>query len=296
MSQQSKDALSDISTTSTANIDRARTALFVPATRPDRIAKAFAAGADAVIVDLEDAVAPEAKAEARATLGEVLSNPGEFGLETAEDARQTLTVRLNSPLSDEGARDREWLASGVLDSGGLDSVLIAKAESSQEVDLVAQALGASATTILPLVESPAGVVAAQELAAHPRVSRLALGAIDLALELGCEPRSTTVDYVRAQLVIASALAGKQGPLDSPSPEFKDDELVRSDTEHAKRSGCTGKLCIHPRQVVIVADVFAPSDEELDWARRVLEVGTLGQVDGQMVDRPVILRAQRILGV
>lgn len=308
MSQTERNEAIDILNIQSARIDLARTALFVPATRPERIAKAFAADADAVIVDLEDAVAPAAKAEARETLTRVFDNPAEFGLTAQEEnsAPHTLTVRFNPPTSAEGIKDIEWLETLLTDpscSERLDSIVIAKTETLQELDLVAKVLNASAAprarrvSLVPLIESPAGLVNARDLAAHPRVGRLALGAIDMAVELGCEPRSTTMDYVRAQLVIASALADKQGPIDTPSAEFQDDELVRADTEHAQRSGCTGKLCIHPRQVPIVAAVFAPTEAEIDWARRVLDVEDgLGQVDGQMVDRPVILRARRILGI
>ncbi|MDJ1371963.1 HpcH/HpaI aldolase/citrate lyase family protein [Gulosibacter molinativorax] len=284
-----------------ARLDLARTALFVPATRPERIAKAFAAGADAVIVDLEDAVAADAKGWARDTLTRVFDQPQEFDL---DGAAQPIAIRFSTPSSEDGKQDIDWLESIVTDDARvarLDSIMVAKIETTAELDLVAKVLDASSAaagvSLVPLIESPAGIVNAAELATHPRVSRLGLGAIDMAVELGCEVRSTTMDYVRAQLVIACALAGKQGPLDSPSAEFKDDELVRSDTEQVKRAGCTGKLCIHPRQIPIVAEVFAPTDEEIDWARRVLEVQDgLGQVDGQMVDRPVILRARRILGV
>ncbi|KAB1641206.1 HpcH/HpaI aldolase/citrate lyase family protein [Gulosibacter chungangensis] len=323
MSQTASNDATDILNAAAARIDLARTALFVPATRPERIAKAFDAGADAVIVDLEDAVAPDAKAQARQMLSEVFDAPAEFGLETAvaaepkqptgdgtnviagvrEVAVRKLAVRFSPPASADGRDDLEWLASLLTESAHvswLDAIMVAKAETVVELDQVAAILDAASATgvsIVPLVESPAGLANAPALAAHPRVSRLALGAIDMAVELGCEPRGATMDYVRAQLVVASALAGMQGPLDTPSAEFKDDDLVRADTEHVKRNGCTGKLCIHPRQVPIVAEVFAPTEEEVDWARRVLAVEDgLGQVDGQMVDRPVILRARRILGV
>lgn len=323
MSQTASNDATDIVYAASARIDLARTVLFVPATRPERIAKAFDAGADAVIVDLEDAVAPDAKAQARATLTAVFDAPAEFGLAAvaaAEGEQSTgegtnaasddgtvsarkLAVRFSPPASADGKNDLEWLASLLAEPARaslLDAIMVAKAETVTELDQVAAILDAASATgvsIVPLVESPAGLTNAAALAAHPRVSRLALGAIDMAVELGCEPRGATMNYVRAQLVVASALAGKQGPLDTPSAEFKDDELVRADTEHVKRNGCTGKLCIHPRQVPIIAEVFAPTEDEIDWARRVLAVEDgLGQVDGQMVDRPVILRARRILGV
>lgn len=304
MSDTARNEASNILNSRAALIDLARTALFVPATRPERIAKAFATGANAVIVDLEDAVAADAKSTARETLTAVLENPAEFGL-TADPiggTPQKIAVRMSPPSSEDGAQDLAWLSSALAEparAGRLDAIVIAKAESVADLELVAKILDSAAAaeiSIVPLVESPVGLANAPTLAAHPRVSRLALGAIDMAVELGCEPRGATMDYVRAQLVMACALTGKQGPLDTPSAEFNDDELVRKDTEHVKRNGCTGKLCIHPRQVPIVAEVFAPTEEEITWAHRVLEVKDgLGQVDGQMVDRPVILRARRILG-
>jgi citrate lyase subunit beta/citryl-CoA lyase len=264
-----------------------RAALFVPASSRERHARAFASGADAVILDLEDGVAPALKAEARAGLREALA-------ERVEGCRAV--VRINAPATAAGAADLEELAG--LDA---DAVMVPKADP----DSVALAAGAG-IPIVALVETAAGVLAAERTAAHPAVALLMLGPVDLAAELGCEESADGDELLlaRGQLLLASAAAGLPAPLDGPCLQTRDAAVLELELRRAKRLGFGGKACIHPAQVEATTRAFSPSAEEVEWARRVLAGFEQGierdegvtVVDGQMVDLPVVTRARRILAL
>jgi len=161
-------------------------------------------------------------------------------------------------------------------------------------------LAAGARALLPLVESAAGLAGLPALAAAPGVLRLAFGSIDLQVDLGL--KDATEDELlpfRLQLVLASRLAGIGAPLDGVSTAIDDEARLVQDVQRARRLGFAGKLCIHPRQVAVVNQGLAPSAAELDWARRVLAAagsagGAAVAVDGKMVDKPVLLRAEALL--
>ena len=256
--------------------------LFVPATRPDRFAKALAAGATQVIVDLEDAVAPVDKASARAALAAWLPQ-----------APAPVAVRINSA-------DTPWFADdlALLALPNLAAVMCPKAEATATLAQLAALRPGLA--LLPLVESAAGMANARALAAAPQVLRLAFGSIDLQADLGL--RDATEDELlpfRAELVLATRLAGIAPPLDGVTTAIDNPTLLAQDVARARRLGFGGKLCIHPRQVAGVCQGFAPSADELAWAQRVLQAaghhaGAAVQVDGKMVDKPVLLRAQAIV--
>ena len=260
-----------------------RSYLFVPATRPDRIGKALASGADAVVVDLEDAVAPEAKASARTALGD--------WLRAAFEPAVPLYVRVNGADTDWFDADlalcreaRERLA----------GIVLPKAERTDHI-----ARTAAVAPVLPLIESAHGIAAAAVLAGAPGVQRLLFGAIDFALDLGIADEREGLLPFRSQLVLASRLAGLPPPVDGVTTATGDDALVAADTQYARRLGFGAKLCIHPRQVAPVHDAFAPTPAEAEWARRVLAAaatagGAAVAMDGRMIDRPVVLAAQRIL--
>lgn len=259
-----------------------RSALFVPADAVDKHARAFASGADAVIVDLEDAVALEAKEGARAGLVETL----------ADRAGPSLAlVRINSPLTEHGRGDLE-----AVPQMGADGVVVPKADPES-----IEAAAGLGLPLVALVETAAGVLRAAETAAHPAVSVLMLGPVDLSLELGVKeaPGGEELSLARGQLALAAAAAGKAGPLDGPCVLPRDGEALALEIERAQRAGFAGKSCIHPAQVEPVNAAFSPSEEEVAWARRVLDAfgdGAAGALalDGEMIDLPVAERARRIL--
>ncbi|MFP5406675.1 MAG: HpcH/HpaI aldolase/citrate lyase family protein [Gammaproteobacteria bacterium] len=272
-----------------------RSLLFVPGNRPDRFEKALACGADSVIIDLEDAVAPQAKDEARGTLTAWLAKGAGGRRGASAEARgnrePAVLVRLN------GA-DTPWFEQDLALCGqpGVAGVMLPKAEGGATLAALREA---GARVLLPLVESAAGFTALGAIAAAPGVERLAFGSIDFQVDLGMrDAREEELLYFRSQLVLASRLAGLAPPVDGVSTAIDDAASLEDDTLRARRLGFGGKLCIHPRQVAPIHRALRPSDEQLDWARRVLAADAASpgaaQLDGRMVDRPVVLQAQRLL--
>lgn len=270
---------------------RATTFLFVPATRPERIAKALASGAGAVIVDLEDAVAPDDKAAARTALLAAIQT-------LAREQRGRLLVRTNAAGTPWHADDVAAVAACV--AQGLAGAMVAKAESAAVLQAMARALGPQGL-LLPLVESNAGLDALDALARAPQVVRLAFGHLDFQVDLGmaCGADEAELLPVRLALVRASRRAGLAAPVDGVTTATDDSERLARDTARSRRMGFGAKLCIHPAQVLPVQAAFAPSPEELAWARRVLEAapahgGAVFRLDGRMVDAPVLALAARLV--
>jgi citrate lyase subunit beta/citryl-CoA lyase len=248
--------------------------LFVPADRPERFAKALASGAGAVIVDLEDAVAPAAKADARSALAAWLDGP----------AATPVVMRIN-------AAGTLWFANDLrlARHPAVAAVVVPKAEDAGLLATVAKPL-------LPLVESAAGFDALREIAAEPGVRRLLFGSIDFQADLGIEGDDDALLLFRSQLVLVSRRDGLAAPVDGVTTAVDDEAAVTHDTLRARRLGFGAKLCIHPRQVAVVNRAFRPSDAEADWARRVLAATAAGgvvTVDGKMVDAPVLLRVRAL---
>jgi (S)-citramalyl-CoA lyase len=263
-----------------------RSALFVPGNRPERFAKALASGADAVIIDFEDAVPPADKALAREHLQAFLKqNP---------DAR--LLVRINAAGTDEHEADLELCRQ----QPGVSAVMLPKAESAAQVNHVAT----SGKPVWPIIESALGVLAIGAIAACKGVQRLTFGALDLALDLGWKVGSpgaeTLFDQTRFALLLHSRVNDLPPPLDSVYPSFEDDAGFGAAMRRARDMGMGGALCIHPRQVPVVHTALAPSAEELAWAHRVLSAAESGEaafkVNGEMVDAPVLSRARRLLAM
>ncbi len=255
-----------------------RSYLFVPGSRPERFDKALGAGADAVIVDLEDAVPMQDKAGARAALARWLA------------PSHTVVVRINAP-------DTEWFGDdlALCASPGVAAVIVPKAEHVQSLQQVARV--APGRAILPLIESAAGFDAMRALASCDGVQRLVFGSIDFQLDLGIQDDELL--FYRSQIVLVSRLANRAAPVDGVTAAFDDDAALQRDTERARRFGFGAKLCIHPRQIAGVNRGLSPSDADVAWARRVVEAADRAQgaavaVDGKMIDRPVILRAQALL--
>lgn len=254
--------------------------LFVPASRPERIAKALDAGADAVIVDLEDAVAPADKDNARAALVAAL------------DPARPVMLRVN-------AADTAWFPADLelLAHPGIAAVVLPKAEHAEDVAVVHRASGGK--PVLPLIESALGFEQRLSLAHAEGVQRLAFGHIDFQADMNMRATEDELLPFRVALVLASRLADIEPPIDGVTTALDDAELLRIDVLRARRLGFGGKLCIHPRQVVVVNACFTPDADEIAWAQRVIAAdaaagGAAVAVDGKMVDRPVVLRAQAIL--
>ena len=255
--------------------------LFVPGDRPERFDKALAAGAGSVIVDLEDAVPLEGKQAARAALKAWLAS-----------AQAPVAVRIN-------AADTPWFQQdlAVCASPNVCAVMLAKADRPE--DLAACTRAAPQARLLPLIENASGFDALRALAAVPGVERFVFGSIDFQLDLGISGEGEALLFFRSQLVLASRLGRLAAPVDGVTTDIHDAAKVQEAAARARSLGFGAKLCIHPAQVAAVNAAFRPTDREMDWARRVLEAaarsgGAAATVDGKMIDRPLMLRAQAIL--
>lgn len=249
--------------------------LFVPANRPDRFAKAAATGTDAVILDLEDAVAPEDKDTARSNLACGFTD---------------LPVVLRVNATGTRWHDQDLAAGRNM---SLAAVMLPKSENSASVASVSDAL--NGLPLIALIETAEGLANARAIAAVPGVVRLAFGSVDFCADLGCAHQRDALLSARCELVLASRLASIAPPLDGVTVQLGDPDAAFSDARHARDLGMTGKLCIHPRQIAPVKQAFAPTQEDLSWARRVLASGEgATRVDGAMVDEPIRIKARRIL--
>lgn len=259
----------------------AQSYLFVPGNRPERFQSALSSGADAVIVDLEDAVEPGAKEDARATLTAWLSRT------------HPVLVRINgrgTPWFEEDAK----LAA--LD--GVAGVVVPKVESASDVIEVASRARRK-VPIFPLVETAAGMFSALEIAKAPNVKRLMFGTLDFIAEMGMQDDRDALNPYRAQLALISRVVGLEQPIDGVTPDVNDVERLTADALNGKRQGFGAKLCIHPKQIAAVHGCYRPDAQELAWATRIVDAmaqsdGGVTTVDGKMVDRPVLLRAQHVL--
>ena len=253
--------------------------LFVPADRPDRFAKACKAGTDSVIIDLEDAVAPDLKSAARRIPPDALPR----------GRRVTLMLRINAP----GTR---WYRDDVAfaRAAGFDAVVLPKAETPEQIAALRAALNPG-QKILGLVETVRGVARVAELA--ETTDRLAFGSIDLAVDMGCENTPMAFLPIRSQIVQAARLAGRPAPLDGVTTATRDPDRVAHDARHGHEMGFGGKLLVHPGQIEPARGAFRPAPERIDWAERVIAAsadGGAAVVDGAMVDAPVVKQARRIL--
>ena len=279
------------------------TYLFVPGNRPERFAKALAAGADRIIIDLEDAVAPADKATARAAIAQWMG-----GVASTPDVRSQVLLRINDAATPWHADDL-----ALVRSVQAPCVMLPKCEAASQVAQVLTHLAAGAT-VLALVETARGLLALHEIAAAPGVARLAFGSLDYMVDLdipslrdegrqgataaGGGASNVALDFAAVQIAIASRAAGLPSPVAGVTPEL-DAARVTADMLHARTLGFGAKMCIHPSQVAAVRAALLPSAQELAWAQRVLQAwdasgGGAIQVDGKMVDRPVVLKAQRIV--
>ncbi|WP_267162618.1 HpcH/HpaI aldolase/citrate lyase family protein [Halovenus salina] len=269
-----------------------RTVLFSPGDQSDLLRKAPDSGADVVVFDLEDAVAPSAKSTARDCVAEVVSSL---------DPDCELCVRLN-PL-DAGGRDDLDRLSSVLSE--IDSVMLPKVAGRQDVEAVAEAMAdhAEVVPVLALLETAAGVLAAQEVAAAAATDALLLGAEDLSADVGLNrsAEGTEILYAREHVVLAAS-SQEVDAVDTLYTDFEDTEGLAADTERAIDLGFDGKMAIHPAQVSVINKAFTPNQERIEWAREVLkkkeEAEAAGRgvfaVDGEMIDAPLVAQAEDLI--
>lgn len=264
----------------------ARTYLFVPGTRPERFGKALASGADAVVLDLEDAVAPEHKTAARAHVARWLQT-------AAPDERARSVVRINDSTSDWFADDLSALL-----GTGVTQIMLPKTEQAQQVRFVVESLPGA--QVLALIESARGVAQVDEVAGARGVARLVFGTLDFALDLDLDIRqdATGLNHAAACIALASRVADLPAPVAGVTPELNDEARLLADLALARCHGFGAKLCIHPNQVLPIHRALRPSEAELLWARRVLAADAaspgVALLDGRMVDAPVVRQARRTM--
>jgi citrate lyase subunit beta/citryl-CoA lyase len=276
-----------------------RSLLFVPGTDPRKIEKAAGSGADALILDLEDAVAPGEKDRAR-DLAAAALREGRFGGSEA-------IVRINAPGTPFFEADIDAVA-----AAGGRAIMLPKAETAEGITRAAERLegrlaadATHAVRLLALVESAAGIANVASLAgASPRVDALCFGHADFSRDMGLpetDASSGVILYARCTLVIA-ARAARVPPIDTVFLDVRDERGFRDDAALGLRLGFEGKLCIHPAQVKIVNDLLTPTAEEIARARRVIEAWEEARaagrgvfaLDGRMVDAPVAALAETVL--
>jgi citrate lyase subunit beta/citryl-CoA lyase len=279
----------------------ARSYLFVPGDQTRKLQQALASGADAVIADLEDAVAPATKANARRVVADWLATQPSGGL-------PELWVRVNSSarlLADD--------VHAVIGSA-LTGICLPKTHTPEQVRSLGELLGAAerqaslaegSISIVPLLESAAGILSARAIAEQPRVRQLGLGELDLCAEVGIEPSADERELlsIRVQVVLASAAAGLAPPIGPISTDFRDLDALQHSTAALRRVGFGSRWAIHPAQVPVINQTFMPTPEQLETARRLVErydgaldqgAGVCVDEDGRMVDEAVVRGARRIL--
>ncbi|WAP54564.1 HpcH/HpaI aldolase/citrate lyase family protein [Streptomyces sp. S465] len=270
-----------------STVGTARSVLFVPGSRPDRFAKATASGADLVVIDLEDAVGPGGKAEARAT---VFGWPDLAGV----------AVRINAAGTDWHEADLAAVLAAHAAGSGPAAVMLPKADAAATAATAAALPVGSA--LLPLVESARGVRDADRIAESDRVVRLVFGSVDYAHDIAATPHPPAEDellYARSVLVNSSRAAGLAAPVDGVTLALDDVETAEREARRSRDVGFGGKLCLHPRQLPGVHRAFLPTEAEVAWARRAAEAaqrsdGGAIRLDGEIMDKPRLDLALRIL--
>lgn len=269
------------------DFNHTKTWLFVPATRMDRVAKAFASGADAVIVDLEDAVAQADKAQARDSLHQYCASAD----------YQPVWVRINQTGSTDYAEDIK-LCEQLTNLAG---IMLPKAERGADIEYIYHL---SSLPVIALIETALGLSEIDNIAGASGLLAFSYGFLDLCNDLGVQVGTKAADIVanqiRYQLLLSSKVHELSAPIDTIYPDFNDSEGLSQRVQLWSQMGMSGMLCIHPKQVAIVKESLQPTEAELEFAKRVIEeYERTGQavfkIDGNMIDAPVIQRCLRLLG-
>jgi (3S)-malyl-CoA thioesterase len=246
-----------------------RSVLYIPGSKDRALDKARGLPVDAIIFDLEDAVSPDAKVEARGTLKAALEQGG-YG-------NRYKIIRINGLDTEWGAED----IAALLDAPA-DAILVPKVNSAADIDAVKTLLG-NDTPIWAMIETPAGVLHSSEIAAHPALEGFVAGTNDLAKELNCRTRPDRLPMqMSLQMMLLAARGNDVIAVDGVYNQFKDEEGLRAECEQGRDLGFDGKTLIHPAQVAVTNECFAPSEAELDLARRQIEAFEKVEKSGQGV--------------
>jgi citrate lyase beta subunit len=277
-----------------ADLSHVRSLLFAPGSDERKLVKALESDADAVVADLEDAVAPGEKEAARALVRDVFAAVADPNAGPNLGTGPLRLVRVNAVGT--AFHDGDMAA---LTAIRPDAIVLPKA-SPEAVDT----LGADGPPVVAVIETSQGVRLAYEIATRPRVAALQIGAVDLGAEVGLEPRRDGLElvYVRSKVVFDSVAAGLRSPFDIVHLDIEAGAALEEECRLARSLGFRGKACIHPSQVPVVNRAFTPSKSELEWARKVLTAYEAAAADGRgafaldgaMIDLPVVERAQRLL--
>jgi citrate lyase subunit beta/citryl-CoA lyase len=274
----------------------ARTYLFVPGDRPEMLAKSERRGADAVIVDLEDAVAPSVKEAAREAMASWLTTPRQGG-------ERWVRVNPGEALVDDVAAIAE---AGAAPAVHIDGIMLPKVRSAVDVITAVGVLDRARlgeARVIVLIETARAVLAVAEIATAPRVHQMMIGEMDLGSELGIDPSSPAWLPIRLQLVVASAAAGIEAPLGPVDPDFADPERLRAETRALYDIGFRSRPAIHPAQVPVFNEALTPSPDEVAEAERLVGAfdaavadgrGAFADVDGRMIDEAMVKVARATL--
>ncbi|WP_418280323.1 HpcH/HpaI aldolase/citrate lyase family protein [Halorubrum sp. DTA98] len=272
-----------------------RSLLFSPGDRPELMRKAPESGPDVVCFDLEDAVAPSRKTEARSAVVGVLTDP-----EFTPDAE--VCVRLTVG---ETAADLDALSDSRAVAGALDAVMLPKVETAKRVETVAAMCAERDldVDVFAIVETATGVLSADEIADADPTSAVLFGAEDLAADVGAvrSAGGSELSYARQHVVLAASAAGVDA-IDTVFTDFSDEQGLREATVTAVSLGYDGKMAIHPAQVPVINDAYTPEAERIEWATAVLDAREAAdddgrgvfEVDGEMIDAPLITQAERVM--
>ena len=254
--------------------------LFVPGSRPERFAKADESGTEAVILDLEDAVAPTNKDRAREA---VIAHAGAL--------RSPVIVRVNAV----GTPWHEADINAVRRLGNA-SVMLPKAERPEDIAKLTSRVGRE-LHVVALVETAIGLAHLADILVAPGVVAVAFGSVDFALDVGCAHERPALLAARGEIVWRSRAANRAAPIDGVTTDLSSPDIVQDDAGHAFKLGFGGKMAIHPKQVEPIARAFRPSEKEIAWARGILDAAPTGEarlVKGEMIDRPLVERASLIM--
>ena len=262
-----------------------RSLLFVPGNRPERFEKACAAGADLVVIDLEDAVGPNDKDAARDAVIKWLK----------DNDTSSVGVRINSVETDEFAKDTKALA----DSGlSLPFVMLPKPDTKADIDKTAATLPDRLGTIAPVMESAHALLNAADIFSHERLDMALFGGVDFSADIGSTLGWEALQLARSTLAIAAA-AHNVLVFDVPYLDVRDSEGCETETRRVKDLGIPARAAIHPAQIEPIHNALSPSAEEIDHAQRLMAAfeaaaGNVALLDGKLIETPLVKKAQRIL--